>query len=258
MDAIVTAGGIPGPEDPLYAYTRGVSKALLEIGGKPMIQWVLDALSEAKTIQQVVIVGLEDNNGVRCKQPVAFTPNQGSMLDNIRAGVRKAVEINSKAEFALIVSSDIPAITGEMVDWSVTTSLETDNDVYYSVITREAMETRFPGSNRSFIRFKDIDVCGADMNMIRTSMATGRDEIWNKLIAARKNAFKQAALIGYDTLFLLLLRKITLEKTVKVASKRLDLKGKALICPYAEVGMDVDKPHQYEILRTDLEGRSRP
>jgi hypothetical protein len=29
MDAIVTAGGIPLPEDPLYLYTQGHSKAML-------------------------------------------------------------------------------------------------------------------------------------------------------------------------------------------------------------------------------------
>jgi NDP-sugar pyrophosphorylase family protein len=44
MDAIVIAGGIPEPGDPLYEYTQGQPKALLDIAGKPMVQWVLDAL----------------------------------------------------------------------------------------------------------------------------------------------------------------------------------------------------------------------
>jgi hypothetical protein len=90
------------------------------------------------------------------------------------------------------------------------------------------------------------------MNMIRISVAAGRDEIWNKLIAARKNVFKQAALIGYDTLILLLLRRLTLSRTVRTVAKRLDLKGRALVSPYAEVGMDVDKPHQFELLQAEL------
>ena len=47
------------------------------------------------------------------------------MLDNIRTGIRKAaVKSTLQTEFTLMVSSDIPAITGEMVDWSVNTSLE--------------------------------------------------------------------------------------------------------------------------------------
>ena len=35
-------------------------------------------------------------------------------------------------------------------------------------------------------------------------------------------------------------------------SKRLKVAGRAVVCPYAEVGMDVDKPHQLEIMRADL------
>ena len=44
MDAIVIAGGIPQPQDPLYTYSHGDSKALIDIAGKPMVQWVLDVL----------------------------------------------------------------------------------------------------------------------------------------------------------------------------------------------------------------------
>ncbi len=253
MDAVVTAGGIPEPEDLLYPYTQGESKALLKIAGKPMVQWVLDAISQAKTIDRVVLVGLDESSGVTCQKPISLVPNQGSMLNNIRSGVQEVTRINPQAEYALIVSADIPAITAEMIDWSVNKSLETDDDLYYSVVTREVMESRFPGSKRSFIRLKDMEVCGADMNMVRTAVVTGRDEFWDRLINARKNAFKQASLIGFDTLFLLLFRRLTIKKMVKVVAERIGLKGRALICPYAEVGMDVDKPFQYEILRTDLE-----
>src|SRR3972149_4313418 len=61
VDAIVIAGGIPKPDEPLYPLTQGKSKALLDIAGQPMIQWVLDALSEAQTIRRVVVIGLEDD-----------------------------------------------------------------------------------------------------------------------------------------------------------------------------------------------------
>jgi NDP-sugar pyrophosphorylase family protein len=67
MDAILTAGGIPLPEDPLYTYTNGDSKALVDVAGKPMIQWVLDALSDAKLVDNVIIIGLSPKSGVTCK-----------------------------------------------------------------------------------------------------------------------------------------------------------------------------------------------
>lgn len=252
MDAIVTAGGIPSPDDPLYPYTQGEPKALLDICGKPMIQWVLDALGGAETIDRVVVIGLTDDSGVRCSKAITFMPSRGGMLDNIRGSVEKVLEINPDAKHTIVVSSDIPAITAEIVDWAVHAAMETDDDVYYNLITKEVMEARFPNSKRSFVRLKGVDVCGGDMNVIRTTMVVEEGEIWERIVAARKNIFKQASLLGYDTLFLLLFRLITLENAVKKVSKRLNISGRAILCPYAEVGMDVDKPHQLETLRADL------
>ena len=37
----------------------------------------------------------------------------------------------------------------------------------------------------------------------------------------------------------------------------MNITGRAIVCPYAEVGMDVDKPHQLEIMRADLRKRSK-
>jgi hypothetical protein len=92
MDAIVTAGGIPLPEDPLYTYTQGHSKAMLDVAGKPMIQWVLDALGGARDVDQVVVIGLTEKSGLSCAKPLSYIPNQGGMLANVLAGIGKDQE----------------------------------------------------------------------------------------------------------------------------------------------------------------------
>lgn len=255
MDAIVTAGGVPDPGEPLYAYTRGKPKALLEIAGRPMIQWVLDALSDSTTVERVVVVGLTQDSGVVCSKEMTFVPGAESMLHNIRAGVQRVLELNLQAQHTLAVSSDIPAITGEMVDWVVDTAMETDHDIYYNVITRQVMEARYPTSKRSYTRLKDLEVCGGDMNVIRARTVTDNEELWERILAARKNVLKQAALVGFDTLLLLLLGQLSVERGIKRVCKRLNITGRVLHCPYAEVGMDVDKPHQLEILRSELSQR---
>ncbi|MBN1535862.1 MAG: nucleotidyltransferase family protein [Anaerolineales bacterium] len=252
MDAIVTAGGIPEQGEPLYDFSRGEYKALLDIASKPMVQWVLDAIDDAKTIERVVLIGLPEDIDIKSQKLAAMLPTQGDMLENIRGGVKKILEINPDARHTVIVSSDIPSITGEMVDWAVNAAMQSDEDIYYNVIEKSVMEKRFPTSNRSYTFLKDIAICGADLNIIRTMTVTSNDKMWRKIIAARKNVFKQAALVGYDTLVLLLLRAITLEDAVKVVTKRLNVTGRAIVCPYAEIGMDIDKPHQLEILRADL------
>jgi GTP:adenosylcobinamide-phosphate guanylyltransferase len=253
MDAILTAGGIPLPEEPLYPATLGQSKALLDVAGKPMIQWVLDALSAAKTVDNIIIVGLTEKMGLKCGKKMYFVSNQGKMVENLQAGARKVKEVNPEASHVLMVSSDIPGISGEMVDWVVNTDMQTDLDVYYHLIQREVMEKRYPDCKRTWTHLKGLEVCGGDMNVGRLSLLLTEDtDIWHKITDARKSPLKQAALVGFDTAFLLLTGQLTLEKAEANIMKRLNITGKAIVCPFAEVGMDVDKLFQLEIMREDL------
>ncbi|HNC07341.1 MAG TPA: nucleotidyltransferase family protein [Anaerolineales bacterium] len=258
MNAIVTAGGIPQPGDKLYAYSNGDSKALIDIAGKPMVQWVLDALSEAQQVDQVIVIGLSAKSGLTCKKPMHFVSNQGRMLANIVTGVKKSLELNPKYEYVLIVSSDIPAVKGEMVDWLVTTSMQTKDDIYYGVCPREVMEMRYPTSNRTYTKLKDMEVCGADVNIVHYSMATDHLDTWEELIGNRKSPLRQAAVIGWDTLFQLFTRQFTLQRLVERASQRIGIKGRTIIWNHAEPCMDVDKPHQLELMREDLARQQKP
>jgi len=252
MDAMIIAGGVPQPGEPLYENTQGKPKAILDVCGKPMVQWVVDALEQAETIDKVVLIGLTAGDGLVSAKIQEYIPDQGSMLANVQAGMAKVREINPKASHVLIASADIPGVRPEMVDWIVRNAMKTNLDVYYSVIERSVMEARYPESKRSYTRLKDMEVCGGDMNVARVILGTDKDSLWEKLIQSRKNVFKQASLLGWDTLFLLLTRQITLERAVQKVTKRLNLTGQAVNCPFAEVGMDVDKPFQLEIMTSDL------
>ncbi len=257
MDAIVTAGGIPQPGDPLYAYSNGNSKALIDVAGKPMVQWVLDALSDSKEVDNVIVIGLTPKSGLTCKKPLHYLSNQGRMLANIVAGVSKSVELNKKTEYVLLVSSDIPALKPEMVDWLTTTAMETRDDIYYGVCPRDVMESRFPESKRTYTKLKDMQVCGADVNVIHVSMTTEHLDTWEKLIGNRKSPLASAGVIGWDTLFQLLTRQITLQGLADKACARIGIKGRIIIWDKAEPCMDVDKPHQLEIMREDLASQTK-
>lgn len=255
MDAIIIAGGIPQPGDPLYTYSKGNSKALIDIAGKPMAQWVLDALGDAKKVENVIVIGVSPKSGLTCKKPLHYISNQGRMLSNVVAGVNQSLELNKKNEYVLIVSSDIPTLQSDMVDWLVKTTMQTRDDLYYGVCPREVMEARFPTSKRTFTKLKDMEVCGADINVIHVSMATDHLDTWEELIGNRKSPLRQAAVIGWDTLFQLFTRQLTLQGLVERASARIGIKGRAIIWQQAEPCMDVDKPHQLELMREDFARR---
>jgi hypothetical protein len=122
------------------------------------------------------------------------------------------------------------------------------------MITQEVMEKRYPTSKRTYTRLKDAVVCGGDMNVVAVRAVNSSLDKWEQLIGARKNPLKQAAIIGLDTLLLLGLRAMTVDGAVKKVGRRLGMTGRAVLCPFAEVGMDVDKPHQLDLMRLDLGG----
>jgi len=252
MDAVVTAGGIPAQGDPLYEISGGRQKALLDFGGKPMIQWVLDALSSSKNIHRVAVIGLPPFTDLKCDHPLTIVDNQGSMLANLQTGVtelQKSGDISSKV---LAVSSDVPAVTGEMIDWMVETVQQTDHDVYYNVISHDVMESRYPGSKRTFLKLKDVEVCGGDIGAFDHQFIFSKQNLFEAIIGTRKNPIRQASILGFDTLFLVLLHKMTLLQAEINISKKIGSRAHAILCPYAEMGMDVDKPNQYEQVLSSL------
>ncbi|NJN44607.1 MAG: hypothetical protein HC806_07745, partial [Anaerolineae bacterium] len=216
----------------------------------------LDALGESNKINQIVVVGLDETSGLTSRKPLHYIPNQGGMLENIFAGAQKLLSVNPESQAMVSVSSDVPSITGKIMDWLVDEVEKSEHDVFYNVISREAMENRFPSSKRTFTKFKDIEICGGDVTAFRTAMLTTEGGVWRELIEARKNILRQAAIIGWGTFFLLFTRQLTLNGAVERVAHRLEITARAIMCPYPEVGMDVDKPYQLEILQAELARRS--
>ena len=258
MEALVLAGGHPGPTDPLYPYTQGRPKALLDLAGRPMLQWVLDALNQAPRITGVRIFGVDpDAYPWEIAQPVHFYPDQGSMLHNILHGLATIGQQATPDTPVLLVSGDVPTITGEVVEWAAANAdRHPDADVVYHVVERRVMEARFPGVQRTYLRLKDVEVCGGDVNLVRVRAGQREDDLWERIVAARKSPFQQARLLGWGVLLGVLLRRFTLEQAAVRASQRLRLAGVAVLSPYAELAMDVDKPAHLEIVRQDLQARA--
>jgi len=254
--AVVTAGWSPKEDDPLAEYTQGKPKALIPIAGKPMIAHVVDALARSRYIQHVVIVALDPTAAVQFSAPVEYVPDAGDILANAEAGLQYAMGHYPDVDAVLLSSSDVPTITPPIVDAFIEECFRTDHDLYYSVVERSVMETRFPESRRSYIHLREGDVAGGDILLIRPSLAISQRELWDNLAGARKNALRQARMLGLWTFFKLAIRRLSLAEIERRACKVLNIRGRVIPFPYAEVGMDVDKPFQLEIARAELETRT--
>jgi molybdopterin-guanine dinucleotide biosynthesis protein A len=253
LDALILAGGKTPPDDPLFDECPNGSRSLMTLHGKPMVQWVIDALDASEAVADLYVIGLSEEFGLSATKPIHYLPDQGDMFENIRNGAIHTYNNRPEREKILLASSDIPAIQPQMVDWLASQiAADPAKMLYYNVITQQTMEERFPNASRSYVRFKDVAVCGGDLNAIDKRLFTIERPLWHKLTTARKHPLRQAGMIGFDTLLLIALRLITLESAVKKVCRRLNLDAKALLCPYAEMGMDADKPHQLAILRQHL------
>ncbi len=258
MDAIVVAGHTPGKTDALLEYAGVTNKALIPIAGKPMIQWVTDALAGSDHVERLIVVGLDESCGIDFgRKPAAFVPDQGRLLKNLLAGAERALRDTSDRDRILVCACDIPLITTAIVNDHIATMLQTQHDLYYTLVDRATMLARFPTSRRTYTRLRDGVFCGGDLNMAGSRAIETNQALWDDLLEARKNALRQARRVGFLTLWQLVTRTLSISAAERRAEKILGVKCRAVRTPHAEIGMDVDKPFQLDIVRADLEKRQQ-
>jgi molybdopterin-guanine dinucleotide biosynthesis protein A len=256
IDAMILAGGDPDKADPLLEYAQAQKKPLIQIAGKEMVRYVVEAIAGSSRVGRIFIVGLSPQDGVEFTEPVEYVEAAGSMLDNIVAGIERVMKVDPDVERVVISTADIPLLTTEMVDYLIDACLETDHDVYYTVVEKSTMEARFPGSGRSFVPLRGGSFAGGDIHMAKVSAIQANISLARQALEFRKNVWQQVKLLGFGTLIKFAFRRLTIADAERVASRALGCQGRAIITPYPEMGMDVDKPHQLDMTRAILEGRS--
>ncbi len=253
MQAIITAGGTFAADNPLFLETGIAKKALLPMGGTPMIRWVADALMASKHIENLIIVGMEAGEFDDTGLTVRYTPARGGIIDNVLAGADAAAEIEPDFKKLVLASSDIPLITPQIIDEFVDICLQTDDDLYYPVVEQKTMEARFPGSNRTFTPLKGGKYTGGDLFVLDRRAVEMDLDLMRSLSGERKDYWAQARLLGFGFIFRFIFRLMDLAEAERRACKILNLRGNVLDYPRPEVAMDVDKLHQYKMVKQILE-----
>jgi GTP:adenosylcobinamide-phosphate guanylyltransferase len=252
IDCILMAGGVPQEEDLLYEYTQGKPKALLDVAGKPMGQWVLDALDAAPSVRNIVVVGLEDEDVLASSKIARYLSDQGSMLKNILAGIDWVLERDPATQHVLASSSDIPLITATMVECLLAQCADPAVDIYHTAVLREKMEGRFPESRRSYVHFIEGDFAAGGIHVVAPHIGHKHQDLWNDLLNSRKDALKQAARLGPVFFAKLIAHRLSLTELERLALEKFGLNVRALPVDDPEMGMDADKPFQLEICRRAL------
>jgi len=256
MDCVIMAGGNPGPDDPLYPYTQGRPKALIDMNGRTMLERVVDALQSSSFIEDIVVVGPGSDMGMHFQRPVHHLPDHDNLVANALAGINWLRQQKPDTRLVFLCSADIPTITGDIVDKFIELCRPFDRAIYYCFATQAAIETRFPHSRRTFVKLKGLNVAGGDVAHIHADLGDSHQELWQAMTNARKHAWRLARIVGLPMLLKFLFRRISLADIETTAERLINRPARIVLTPYAELAMDADKPQQVEMLREDLRRRT--
>lgn len=241
VDAVVLAGGsAKGLSDKAVD-----NKALIEIGGRPMVDYVVEALRRTPEIERIiVVVPHEGATGEWAEKADTVVVSNGSVTENFFAGLEKA---KSKG-FVLAVSADIPLLTPKAVSDFLIRCRQVEAQFYYPIISREKIEKQYPSAVRTYARMNEGCFTGGNIALIEPATFLSNRELFERFYGLRKSPLKLTMLIGFIFIVKFLLHRLTVEEAQKKASDLLKAKGIAIITSYAEIGIDVDKDSDLELV----------
>lgn len=255
MHCLIIAGGQVRAEDPLYAYIQGQPKALIDMGGRTMLERVVDALQGSRHIEDILVVGLDPAAaGLRFARPVESLPDQGSMVGNMLAGCDWFLRHRPDAPAILGCTADIPAITPAVVDGLVESCRPWDHGVYYNFVSREKIEGRFPNSNRTYSNISGTEVASGGMIIVQPAIAERNRALLEMLTAARKHPWRIARIVGLPFLLKFVFHRVTFADIEATAGRILGAPVRIVLSSPAEMAMDGDKPFQIDMLRAVFGG----
>jgi len=234
VDAVILAGGDGEIIDPTVQI-----KGLVPVAGKPMVQWVVEAMRAASTVQDVaVVVPSAENLGAWADEVDKLVVSNGDFAENVIAGVDSFRNDRS----VLLATGDLPALTPEAIDDYVTRSLEAGADLSYPLVPKEAMEQQFPGSQRTYVKLVSGSVTGGNVALLSPELAHNNTEIGQRLFDTRKSPIKMARVIGVPFIFKLVTGRLDPTDVEKKMAQLLGGTCAAIYTTHASIGADVDKP----------------
>jgi len=235
---------------PLKDTSPVTNEALIEIDGKPMVQYVIDGLRQSKEVHRIVVVAPpgEIEPHVRGEQ-LEFVPSAGHIIDNVVAAARTL----PKDAQILIATCDIPLINGETIDGLVSLCRQKPADLYYPLIEKRVIEAKYPTTKRTYVTLREGTYTGGNVFLASPDIIERTAPKARKFLDYRKNPLKMSGLLGVTFLIrYMVLKNLNLMELEKKVSSMWELNGAVVICPWPEIGIDVDKPIDLDLVRAIL------
>ena len=249
--ALLLAGSRPGG-DPFAARYGAKAKALIPIGGEPMILRPLRALLASGNVEAVRILTQEPD----WIAPVlpdgpgwSVEPSSGTIAETLDAICK-----TDHARWPMLVSTADHALLDEgMIDQFCAEAEGVDLAI--GVVTKSALHKRLPQSRRTWIGLKRGKYTGANLFAFGSPRAMKAVELWREVEQDRKKGWRLLLALGWPGL-LGLLRLRSLDQTLDSMGRKLGLSLRAVRLDDPLAAVDVDKPQDYDLVSAIIEGRA--
>ena len=236
IDAVVLAGGRP---DAVAALERGApNKAFVRIGGVTLVERTLRALRGSAHVRRIVVVAPEATHG---EPALALAddrrPDGERITDSQRIGVRGF----APDELLLVCTSDLPVLTARSIDDFIEHATALDPDLGYGCIERRVHLASYPQIPHTWARLREGTFCGAGLVVLKPRALAGLERFIERLGAARKNPLHLASIFGWDVLLRFALGRLSIASAERRATRILGVPVRAIVSPYAETGVNVDR-----------------
>lgn len=254
VSAAILAGG--SSDDGVATATGAPCKALVELEGRPLIAWVIDALREAETVGEIVAIegpgrSISLSDGRRPDFPIV-TARGPRFLDTLSA----AVEARSDDERVLVVSADLPLLTSEAVDGFVRSCQETQGELSYPIVEAEAFDRAFPGRGKTVAPLREGRFTGGNIAMVTRRFVIEQGAAIARTFDRRKSTVGLAWMFGLRFVARLLLGTLSVEDLERRGGEMLGTTLAAVPVPWPEIGFDVDHAEDLELAGRLLRERS--
>jgi GTP:adenosylcobinamide-phosphate guanylyltransferase len=234
VDAMILAGGDGEVIDPTVHI-----KGLVPIAGRPMIEWVVEAMRSAETIAQIaVVVPHVEGLGEWTALVDHLVISDAAFIDNVIAGLT----VFKTGNPVLGATGDLPALTAEAIDDFVTRSLASGAEFSYPLVTASDMESEFPGAQRTYVKVAGGEVTGGNMMLLSADLVVRNRDIAEKLFETRKSPVRMARVIGIPLIFKYVSGRLRVDDVERKMGQLLGGRCAAIYTSHASIGADVDKP----------------
>lgn len=244
VQAIVLAGS--RSREPLRRLSESRSKAAVRLFGRPMIEYVLDALLTARRVESVVVVGAPDLVTVRgeIRHAVRWIPSGTSIAQSLRLGL----QAHSSDRPILVAACDIPLITRDAVDHFVkmgVAKLYEGAEMVYPLVPRTVMKTVMPRARKTCLRLVEGAFSGGNMALIKGGLNHDSYHLLERADRWRKHPVVLGSMLGWTRGARLFLGRISIPQIEEEVFRASKTRVRAAITPYASIGFDIDRPQDY-------------